>query len=436
MDKIYFGVAADDFTGASDAASFLAEAGVPTVLCSGIPEPGRSFGSGVKAVVAALKTRTAPSGQAVRETLGAFAALEQLGAEKFYLKYCSTFDSTAAGNIGPAADAVLDRYGLRCTVLCPSLPVNGRTVRGGILFVNGVPLAESPMKDHPLTPMRRSDVAGLMEMQSKYRAVSLSVDEWAAWKEGASRPESPDGRPFYIVPDYYEDAHADVLADVFGGLKFLTGGSGLLGALGRKYVREHGREMARAAACGSKPDAGWDPGAVREAEKPEGRALLLAGSCSAATLAQIENYREQGGTLLRIDPRRMLDGTQTVDQIRDFLDGADSSVLVYSSAPPDEIREIQKLGKEKTAAVVEQTLSGLAVEAARRGTDRIIVAGGETSGAVTKALGLRAFTIGRSVAPGVPVMIPVDRPSMRIVLKSGNFGQEDFFRRALALTEN
>ena len=167
MGKIYFGVVADDFTGASDAASFLVKAGVPTVLFNGIPDAEPELSEETKAVVIALKTRTMPRDHAVAESLAAFRKLKRMGASQLYLKYCSTFDSTSEGNIGPVADAVMKTWNIPYTVLCPSLPVNGRTVKNGILYVNGVPLAESPMRNHPLTPMRDSNLVNLMEMQSE-----------------------------------------------------------------------------------------------------------------------------------------------------------------------------------------------------------------------------------------------------------------------------
>lgn len=409
MANIFLGIVADDFTGASDAASFLAEAGVSTVLFNGIPKQSLDLREEAEAVVIALKSRTAPVKEAVRESLAAFAWLKQMGAEQLYLKYCSTFDSTPEGNIGPVTDAVMEQYGYEKTVLCPALPVNGRTVKQGILYVNGVPLAESAMRDHPLTPMRQSRIAQLMMPQGKYPCVEI----------GAGEKVSEAAKKYYLIPDYYEETHGDRIAEQFGDLPFLTGGSGLVGALGRRYVKRQKK----------------DPAAIgRSYPGVTGKAVLLAGSCSAVTLKQIDDYEKKGYPLYRIRPAELLSGVQNQDQIWQWILEEGTDGLVYSSSKPEDLRKSQELGRERVASAIEQLLAGLARQAVEAGYTRVIVAGGETSGAVTKALGYDAFYIGPSVAPGVPVMIPVANPELRLVLKSGNFGQEDFFKRALQMT--
>lgn len=422
MGELFLGVAADDFTGASDAASFLVEAGIPTVLFNGIPNQKPELKDEIKAVVVALKTRTVPALQAVEETLEAFSWMREMGAKKLYLKYCSTFDSTKDGNIGPVVDAVLDAYQIPYTLLCPSLPVNGRTVKDGKLYVGGVLLEESHMKDHPLTPMRDSDIARLMEAQGKYKGVVLKNEEMKDKGESYWNQKAEENGPFYMIPDYYEDSHGGQIAEMFGGLPFLTGGSGLVGALGRRYAREMGIETEI------------------EAEKKDskaacaGKALVLAGSCSAVTLKQIADYQAKGYASFQIQPHKLLDGTLTKEDIWNWIEKQGDGVLVYSSASPEGIKKSQAFGKERVASKIEETLSGLAEYASRHGYHRLIIAGGETSGAVTKKLGYEAFYIGSSVAPGVPVMTPLENPDLRLVLKSGNFGQTDFFWRACRMT--
>lgn len=418
MANIFLGVAADDFTGASDAASFLVAAGVPTVLFNGVPGTLPELKADTAAVVVALKTRTMPKAQAVAESMEAFAWLKAMGAEKLYLKYCSTFDSTADGNIGPAADAVMETYNIPYTVLCPSLPVNGRTVKDGRLYVNGILLEESHMKDHPLTPMRDSFVPRLMEVQSKYRAyVEPKQGQIASGEE-----------PFYLVPDYVEDADADRIAEKYWELPFFTGGSGLAGALGKRYC------AMREAACKEMGEACGKTGGIGKSCGTRGKALLLAGSCSAITLKQIADYQESGGESLRILPDQLLAGAQTEQEIFKWILEQGRDTLVYSSASPEELKESQRFGRERVAEMLEKTISSLAKKAVKAGYTRIITAGGETSGAVTKALGYQAFYIGPSVAPGVPVMTPLENQTLRLVLKSGNFGQTDFFERALRMT--
>lgn len=420
LKKLHFGVVADDFTGASDAASFLVEAGVPTVLFNGVPKTIPEFDPDTAAVVVALKTRTMPAGQAVAESMEAFEWLSTMGAEQLYLKYCSTFDSTENGNIGPVVDAVMDRYKIPYTLLCPSLPVNGRTVTNGILYVNGIPLAESHMRNHPLTPMKDSDLVRLMESQAKYRAKALRLEDMEGWKE---EEETACGEPFYLVPDYSEDAHGDLIAEKYGDLPFLSGGSGLIGALGRRYIRRQ-----------TKNPSGKQAATTRENAGNPGKALVLAGSCSVVTLGQIADYRNKGYPSMRLLPDKLLADEQNAGTVFSWVQETGSGGLVYSSAEPEDLEKSQRLGKELVAEKIESTLAETAAMAASQGYARIIVAGGETSGAVTRALGYHAFYIGRSVAPGVPVMIPVENPGMRLVLKSGNFGQEDFFERALHMT--
>ena len=398
MEKLFLGVVADDFTGASDAASFLTAAGVQTVLVNGTPKQEITLPAETRAVVVALKSRTAPVKEAVQESLEAFAWLKKMGAAQLYLKYCSTFDSTDQGNIGPVVDAVMERYGYDRTVLCPSLPVNGRTVKNGILYVNGMKLEESSMKDHPLTPMRKSRISDLMEKQGKYPCMELG--------EHYELPLNVDTGRCYLVPDYYEEEHGDRIAEAFGNLPFLTGGSGLVGALGRRYVRQH------------------------ETDKAE-KVLLLAGSCSAMTLQQITQYQQAGHPSARIIPAELLVGSQNLETFWNWVKEQESGALIYSSAEPEDMKKSQELGREQVAAAIENLLAGLAKKAVENGYTRIIVAGGETSGAVTKALGYDTFLIGESVAPGVPVMTPLTAPEIRLVLKSGNFGKEDFFERAV-----
>lgn len=417
MANIFLGVVADDFTGASDAASFLVSAGVPTVLFNGVPKEKPKLKDDTAAVVVALKTRTMPKEEAVEESMEAFAWLREIGAEKLYLKYCSTFDSTAEGNIGPVADAVLKKYRIPFTVLCPSLPVNGRTVRGGKLYVNGILLEESHMKDHPLTPMRKSFIPELMERQSEYPVFSIPVKDIGVIRE---EPEH-----FYLAPDYYEEDHADQIAEKYWDLPFFTGGSGLVGALGRCYQRRCGADEQKNA---------FQADELLASARTAGNALLLAGSCSAITLKQIADYQGKGYQSLRIWPDQLLKGEQTEARISQWIKAHGSGTLVYSSASPEELKESQSFGREKVAVMLEEIISSLARKAVENGYTRIITAGGETSGAVTKALGYQAFYIGPSVAPGVPVMTPLENPGLRLVLKSGNFGQEDFFERALKMT--
>lgn len=396
------GCIADDFTGASDAASFLQKAGMKTVLFSGIPGSAMDL-SEFDAVVVALKTRTEPVDEAVSHSMDVVRWMEAQGVTHYYFKYCSTFDSTREGNIGPIMDAALDYFNEPYTILCPALPVNGRCVIDGHLYVNGVPLHESPMKDHPLTPMWDSRIKNLMEAQSRYPVFELDSQALAGESVDSALSKWQTAHPhFYIVPDYQSREDGGNIARLFKHCRILSGGSGIL---------EH-------------------------LEKRPQKGILLAGSCSKATLNQIDMYQKAGHPSYKIDPRKLWEGELTVQQILDYVKAYPQEyVLVYSSDAAENVRETQKLGKEQIAALLENTMSEIARLLVAEGYRHIIVAGGETSGAVTKKLGYHAFQIGKSVAPGVPLMVPVEDKDIRLVLKSGNFGQPDFFERAIAVAK-
>lgn len=404
------GCIADDFTGASDAASFLVKGGMSVQLYNGIPENASDL-KPVQAIVIALKSRTQETLQAVADSKHAAQFLLDQGITHLYFKYCSTFDSTPQGNIGPVCDALLEQMKAPYSLLCPSLPVNGRTVSNGRLFVNGTPLDESPMKDHPLTPMWDSRISELMRPQSHYSCQILPRN--ASWH----KPEYTE--PFYLIPDYETDEDGEKIAKTFGHLPFLSGGSGLLKPLAEYLLSGSGTSRQIPATA------------------VPGKALLIAGSCSKMTLSQITWYQAQNMPSLRMDPLALLNGTQTPEQIWEFIEthtDEQHAVLVYSSDTPEMVRRSQELGREKIASMLEQLSARLAEKAVEHGFTRIICAGGETSGAITKGLHFSSYEIGESIAPGVPVMIPALRPDIRLVLKSGNFGQEDFFGRALSMT--
>ena len=410
-----FGCIADDFTGASDAASFLVKGGMSVQLYNGVPEKAPAEGEGAQAMVIALKSRTQKTDEAVADSVAAARFLLDCGVKQIYFKYCSTFDSTPEGNIGPVADALMELTGAPYTILCPALPVNGRTVENGCLIVNGLHLHESHMKDHPLTPMWDSRIANLIAPQTKYSSREITCADIPSFLQEEHAPQ-----PFYLIPDYVEPQDGETIAEAFWKLPLLTGGSGLLEPLARIWTRALGAE-------GGMPDS-----------TTRGKALLVAGSCSKATLGQIAWYQAQGKPTIKMDPAAMMSGEQTVDSIWQFVQEhttEEETVLVYSSDTPENVRKFQAMGTERVAAVLEGATAELAVRAVKAGYTRIISAGGETSGAVTQGLGFCAYWMGESVAPGVPIMVPVGSEEIRLILKSGNFGQEDFFGRALDMTK-
>lgn len=421
MSKIIIGCVGDDFSGSSDAASFFAKEGIKTLLFNGTPKEAKLDFDQDIAVVIALKTRTQETSQAVADTLEALEWLKRNGAEQLFIKYCSTFDSTRKGNIGPIVDAALEKYNVKYTILCPALPVNGRTVVDGHLFVNGVPLHETHMKNHPLTPMWDSDIAKLMEPQGKYPSFKVNHEMLEMSKEEILKAVDDFGKDkehFYVIPDYIESKHAEKIVDVFGDLQILTGGSGLMTQLSYGYNKN----------IASKSENNVSPSS--------GKAIVLAGSCSVATLGQIEDFKSKGGKFIRIDPMAMIEGSQTKEELWKQIETSnEDAVLVYSSDEPEKVKEAQKVGSEVVSGILEQTTAYLAKKASENGFSRVIVAGGETSGAVTKSLGYDSYLVGDSIAPGVPIMIPLKNNNMRLVLKSGNFGQMDFFERAINMTK-
>ena len=304
--------------------------------------------------------------------------------------------------------------GEKYTVLCPALPVNGRTVRNGRLFVDGVPLHLTHMKDHPVTPMWASDIPELMREQSKYPCHVVTIEDMLAGKEHiASLVErfSAESEHFYIVPDYFEPDHNALIYSLFGELKILSGGSGLLAAVRGGEKTEHSADVCAASS---------------------GKSILLAGSCSSMTLKQIEAYKAAHAAI-KIDPLKVLDGSQSCAVLWNEVAGRDG-VLLYSSESAQEIARIPEAVRPQVSEKLEKLISELALKAESDGYTQVIVAGGETSGAVAKALDFGAYHIGESVAPGVPVMIPVKKPELRLILKSGNFGKEDFFGAAVEMT--
>lgn len=418
-NRLMIGCVADDFTGASDAASFLISKGLKTVLFNGIPSG--EIGD-CNAVVIALKSRTQEIKDAVSDSMKAFNWLNEKGCEHLYFKYCSTFDSTKEGNIGPVLDTVLETFNEKCSILSPALPVNGRTVKDGILYVDGVPLSETHMKNHPLTPMWESEIAKLMKPQGKYETLNLNYETLEKSVEEIQKIVDDFGKDkehFYIVPDYVNDENGTKVAEIFGDCKVLSGGSGILAPLANRYSEELGKADTKFLETSTK-----------------GQGLVLAGSCSKATLGQIADFQEKNYKSYRISPLDLLEGRETFDNIWKFIeDNKDEPVLIYSSDTAENVIKTQELGREKVAELLENTTAELAEKAVKNGYTRIIVAGGETSSAVAKKLGYDSFEIGESVAPGVPVMCPLSSTDMRVILKSGNFGQVDFFDRALKMTK-
>lgn len=416
------GVIADDFTGATDVASMLVRAGMRTVQVIGVPDgPAPAHAD---AVVVALKTRTVPAADAVRESLAALRWLQAAGMRQCYFKYCSTFDSTPAGNIGPVAEALMDALGADFTIACPAFPENGRTIFRGHLFVGDELLSDSGMRHHPLTPMLDSNLVRVLQAQCRRRVGLLRYDTIAA---GAAAVRAridalrADGIAIAIA-DATTNDDLRTLAAACGELALLSAGSGLALGLPARYA-----------------ERGWLTPDARAAEldATRGGAAVLAGSCSLATNAQVARWRAAGRAALAIDPRALARGEPVAE---DALHWADERVprepvLVYATMPPEQLKDVQaELGTARAGTLVEACLAQIAHGLVERGVRRLVVAGGETSGAVVQALGVTQLRIGAAICPGVPwtqaESSALDAP-LHLALKSGNFGGPDFFEEAL-----
>ncbi|MBL8289164.1 MAG: four-carbon acid sugar kinase family protein [Rubrivivax sp.] len=434
---ITLGVVADDFTGATDVASMLVRGGLGAVQLIGVPAQAAAAAAvGADAVVVALKSRTTPAAAAVAESLAAWRWLKAAGARRCYFKYCSTFDSTPAGNIGPVTEALMRELGCDFTIATPAFPENGRTVFRGHLFVGDQLLSDSGMRDHPLTPMRDSNLVRVLQAQCSEatRVGLLRYDTVARGAEAvrqriaALRAEGTR----IAVADALHDADLRTLAEGCAELPLLTAGSGL--ALGLPEVYERLGLVRRRA----------DAAAL---ETMSGPAVVLAGSCSVATHGQVAHWRAAGRPARALDVRALLQGgaaaaAEEAAALAWALEvlGRAGVPLLYSTAPPAELAAVQAAhGAQAAGERVERALAALARGLAAEGVRRWVVAGGETSGAVVQALSVGALRIGPSICPGVPWTQAAGsnetgpRP-LWLALKSGNFGAPDFFAAALAMT--
>ena len=417
------GCIADDFTGATDLASTLVREGMRTVQVIGVP--GADEVPDADALVVALKIRTARAGDAVREALAALAWLrDRAGCRQVFWKYCSTFDSTDAGNIGPVADALVEALGCGFALACPAFPANGRTVYQGHLFVGDKPLNESGMENHPLTPMRDANLVRVLSRQAD-GAVGLVpfkvVDQGAAAIRRAMTGLKEGGRRFAVV-DALTDAHLFAIGEAAAGHALVTGGSGVAMGLPENFRRAG--LLAADEAAGRLPDVA-------------GHAAVIAGSCSRATLLQLGTARGRLPTL-DLDPVATPDAGALAAQALGWAEGklGDEPVVIAASAPPDRVALLQaRLGREGAGALVEDALARVAAGLVARGVRRLVVAGGETSGAVVSQLGVRTLRIGDEIAPGVPWTYAEGAAEpMLLALKSGNFGGAGFFLDAFAGT--
>ena len=412
------GCIADDFTGGTDLAGMLVKAGMRTVQMLGVPSG--PIPDDIDAVVIALKSRTNPAGEAIADSLAALEWLRNADCRQFYFKYCSTFDSTPKGNIGPVAEALMKALGTPFSIACPAFPVNGRTIYKGYLFVGDMLLSESGMRNHPLNPMTDPSLVRVLQAQVNGK-VGLVEAATVAKGEAAIRERyaalQKDGCNLAIV-DAVSNDDLMAIGAACADMPLVTAGSGLALGLPQNFCR-----------LGLLADA-----QVADAlPRVDGLQAVVSGSCSAATQGQVALMKMQRPAF-QVDAMDLARGKDVVGEGLAWADRhlASGPVLVYATESPETVRAVQaQLGTERASELVEDALARITVGLVQRGVRRLIVAGGETSGAVVKALGVDGLRIGPEIDPGVPWTSSLDdtRP-LALALKSGNFGAPDFFVRA------
>ncbi|TWU45139.1 hypothetical protein Q31b_03100 [Novipirellula aureliae] len=412
MTSQRLGCIADDYTGATDLCSMLVRSGRRVVQCFGVPElaSGQNL-SDADAVVVALKSRSIPAPEAVDESLSALRFLQSWGGDRFFFKYCSTFDSTKQGNIGPVADALGTALDVDRLMFCPAFPENGRTVHCGHLFVDGVPLSESGMRNHPLNPMTDSNLVRVLQAQTSHSVGWLSTHGKSA-NPNASR----------IIVDAITDDDLRAVADIASSERLLTGGS----AIARYWA-----DAAQIRCSGG-------PTETRSTDHDKGPCVILAGSCSDATRTQVAEF-EQTHPVLHLN----VADTANIESIAGMAlkwcsnhwnrQGDQPPVVLISSAENSQAVDAarQQWGEREAAERTEAIFALISVGLREQGITRLIVAGGETSGTVVAALKIPAVRIGREIAPGVPWVTSIGEPTISLALKSGNFGGKSFFFDAL-----
>jgi uncharacterized protein YgbK (DUF1537 family) len=421
--KLSLGCIADDYTGASDLANTLTRCGLRTVQTIGVPSADLALPE-VDAVVVSLKSRSIEASLAVARSRDAEKWMRQRGARHVLFKICSTFDSTDAGNIGPVMDALRADSGDAIVLVTPAFPETGRTVYQGNLFVGSVPLNESPLKDHPLNPMHDSNLVRVLARQSRTNISLVALADIARGPDAVrARLADLAGKGFgAVIADAVFERDLETIGTVALDHLVSVGASGLGLGLARALVAS-GQVKSQGSSATAEAAVG-------------GPAACLAGSCSQATLQQIAKA-EQAMPVLHLDPDRILAGR---DEARRALAWAkerlgEGPVLIASSSTPEEVAALQsRHGRDAAGHAIEQAMADLAEGLVQSGVRRLVVAGGETSGAVVDRLGIPGFLVGAEIAAGVPVLRAVGvGGDMLLALKSGNFGGSEFFSDALTL---
>ncbi len=416
------GVIADDFTGASDIGVTLAsglpgEGGLKTALYMGVPDgpAGQDIGAGV----IALKSRSWPASQAIAQSLQACEWLLAQGCRQIVFKYCSTFDSTDQGNIGPVAEALAEKLSARGVVVCPSFPAMKRTLYQGHLFVNDQPLNESGMENHPLTPMTDADIRRVLARQSQQPQGFI---HWQQVQEGSEAihrllQQQAEQQKCLVIVDAISEDDLLTIARACQDAPLLTGASAIARGLPHNFIAR-----------------GEAEGQIAESFSVQGKGAILVGSCSRMTLKQIEHHRKHYA-VLPLDVEQIIQGKAEHQELLDFVaDNQQRMPLIYTSGDAARVKELQQqYGREEVSQAIEQFFARLAPKLVKAGVRRLVVGGGETSGAIVTGLAIRSVVIGAELSTGVPALLASDdNGPLGLALKSGNFGGEDFFAHALA----
>ncbi|TWU56973.1 hypothetical protein Poly51_28930 [Rubripirellula tenax] len=410
------GCIADDFTGATDVAGLMRRSGMRVVQCFGIPA-NASLVAGFDAVVVALKSRSIAADQACHQSCDAARWLASIGTERFFFKYCSTFDSTPDGNIGPVAEALMDHLNVQQTIFCPSFPENRRTVFQGHLFVGDAMLNECGMQHHPLNPMTDANLVRVLAAQTQ-RAVGRVGRPVAGNDFGATLAAAA---PMVIV-DAIDNDDLHAIAVAVAHHRLVTGGSAIAGHIADVLMKRRSSPRVDAGTVRTPADATID-----------GPAAVLAGSCSTATQAQVQDFARDHEHLT-LDVVSACDGVDVLGAAKRWVDAQTSGrpVLISTTVDQETLAQIQQSStRETAAAMAESMLAELGAYLVDHGIRRLVVAGGETSGAVVERLGIEAIEIGDEIAPGVPWTYSQGTPRVALALKSGNFGNATFFRTAI-----
>ena len=419
---IILGCIADDFTGATDLANTLVKQGMPTIQLIGVPKVNIDLGD-AQAVVIALKSRTIPAKEAIDQSLAALAWLQDHSAQQFFFKYCSTFDSTDSGNIGPVTDALMESLGEDFTIVCPAFPTNGRTIYKGHLFVGDELLSDSGMRNHPLTPMTDSNLVRVLGRQTSQK---VGLIEYASVINGekavrAAYDDLHQAGVRYAIVDAIGDPDLMTIGAASADLKLITGGSGVALGLPENY-RIGGLLKDTVAA---------------RLPNQKGHQAILAGSCSIRTRKQVTVW-QNNRPAFKINPSAVMEGEEVAKKaIAWAVPLLDTGpILIYASDEPEKVAKVQaKYGSKEAGEKIERVLGTIANSLVNNGVDRLIAAGGETSGAVVKALDIEALRIGTEISPGVPWTESIGAVEIALALKSGNFGEDNFFENAFDILQ-